>query len=166
METLSASVLGLLLTGCDIVSSRKQELEYMWKPFQLTVVGGLFILARYLAIMIHIADIALTSVLTTKIGEPKQSPEHLCMSLIFFRLVSCQSMLLVLHLILMLRVFALYNQSLPVGVFLLVLIVVGFVGSTVVMVRRFTRAKIKFSGLCSPKMFLVDRWQNPILVLV
>ncbi|KIK63289.1 hypothetical protein GYMLUDRAFT_463566 [Collybiopsis luxurians FD-317 M1] len=54
-ERLGGSILGLLLTGCDVISSRKQELEHIWKrPFQLTLVRGLFILARYLAIAIHI----------------------------------------------------------------------------------------------------------------
>ncbi|KIK62670.1 hypothetical protein GYMLUDRAFT_41586 [Collybiopsis luxurians FD-317 M1] len=163
---LGASVLGLLLTGCDLVLTRKQELEYVWKrPFQLTLVRGLFVLSRYMAIIIHIADIALASFMTPRIDELKQNPGHLCLSMVIFRLVSCQSMLLILHLILMLRVFALYNQSLPVGIFLLILIVVGFAGLTVGMVRGFTRAKIKFTAFCSPKISVANRWKNPILYL-
>ncbi|KIK58670.1 hypothetical protein GYMLUDRAFT_694703 [Collybiopsis luxurians FD-317 M1] len=128
---LVASVLGLFLTGCDIISTRRQELEYVWRrPFQLTLVRVLFILARYLAVVIQIVDIVLISVMSAKTGRHEPIPELLCISLLLFRIVSCQCMLLVLHLVLMLRVFALYNQSLLVGVSLLVLIIMGFVGPT------------------------------------
>ncbi|KIK64616.1 hypothetical protein GYMLUDRAFT_240589 [Collybiopsis luxurians FD-317 M1] len=132
----------------------------------MTLVRGLFILARYLAIIIHIADIVLTSVITAKTGEHKQMSEHLCMSLIIFRLASGQSMLLILHFISMLRVFALYNQSILVGVFLLVLIVVGSAGPTVNMLRGFTGAKIESPGYCFHKTSLTARTRYSVLILI
>ncbi|KIK62671.1 hypothetical protein GYMLUDRAFT_242318 [Collybiopsis luxurians FD-317 M1] len=164
---LGASVLGLLLTGCHVVLTRKQEREYIWKrPLRLTVVRGLYVLVRYVAIIIHVGEIILASVIIAGTGESKQTPEHLCLSLVIFRLVSLQSMLLILHLILMLRVFALYNQSLPVGIFLLVLAVVGCAGLTASMVRAFIRIKIKFTGFCVPNLTMTVRRKNPILYLV
>ncbi|KIK59255.1 hypothetical protein GYMLUDRAFT_245330 [Collybiopsis luxurians FD-317 M1] len=42
----------------------------------------------------------------------------------------------------------------------------GFLGSTVSMVLRFTGAKFKFGELCLHAMFSANRWQNPILILV
>ncbi|KIK64612.1 hypothetical protein GYMLUDRAFT_398231, partial [Collybiopsis luxurians FD-317 M1] len=52
---LVASILGLLLTGFDVTSTRRRELEHVWRiPFPLSFARSLFILARYLAIVIHI----------------------------------------------------------------------------------------------------------------
>ncbi|KIK59271.1 hypothetical protein GYMLUDRAFT_675865 [Collybiopsis luxurians FD-317 M1] len=114
--------------------------------------------------------IVLISVLNTKSGKHEPIPDQLCISLLLFRVVSCQCMLLVLHLILLLRVFALYSQSLLIGVFLLVLIIMGFAGPTVSIVLRFTGTKYKYDGLCHPVLIAedrsADRWQNRILILV
>ncbi|KIK59254.1 hypothetical protein GYMLUDRAFT_245329 [Collybiopsis luxurians FD-317 M1] len=170
---------GLLLTGCDAVLTRTQEWEYIWKsPYKLTLVRCLFVLARYLALLIHVwvslpvyevktnafyfsTDVALASIMTAKYQRPKRTPEHLCMPFLVFHVISGQSMLFVLHLILTLRVYALYNKSRTVGVFLLTLLVGGFAGSTVSVVRGCLHATIKSVGPC-----LHSRPERPLLILL
>ncbi|KAF5350831.1 hypothetical protein D9757_013535 [Collybiopsis confluens] len=107
------------------------------------------------------ADVIL-AVLISRV--PEQASYDLCMSTVLFRATSCQTMLLVLHLILMLRVFALYNQSLSVGAFLSALIVTGFVGSTGGVIHGFLHANIEFEGRCVPR-FSKGRRENPMVIL-
>ncbi|KIK69471.1 hypothetical protein GYMLUDRAFT_35537 [Collybiopsis luxurians FD-317 M1] len=171
METrLGSSVLGLLITGFDVAATRKKELEYVWaKPFRLTFVRFLFILARYMALLIHIIDISLTSVVTATFLRTKQAPERSCTMLVVFHTVSLNIMLLVLHSILMIRVFALYDRSFRMGVFLLILLVGGFAGSTVGILHALRQYPIlgEFNETCLDLKALEKRSiQNPLLVFV
>ncbi|KAF5350818.1 hypothetical protein D9757_013534 [Collybiopsis confluens] len=153
----------LFLLGCDGVRTRKQEVEFIWsKPVRLTLVRCLFILVRYLAVLIHIGDIVLAVLI---FGAPQHPPHSLCISMLLFRATSCQSMFLVLHLILMLRVFALYNQNLRMGGFLLALIVIAFAASTGGVIRGFLHADIEFDGPCFPKKLNKNRRENPMLIV-
>ncbi|KIK58044.1 hypothetical protein GYMLUDRAFT_704791 [Collybiopsis luxurians FD-317 M1] len=79
-----------------------------------------------------------------------QAPEYFCISLQAFQSVSSQSMLLILHLILMLRVLALYHRSRFIGASLLLLIIARFAGVTVGVLRGVARtpSPLKFSGPC------------------
>ncbi|KIK64611.1 hypothetical protein GYMLUDRAFT_240585 [Collybiopsis luxurians FD-317 M1] len=62
------------------------------------------------------------------------------------------------------QVFALYNQSILVGTFLVILIVVGFAGPTVVLGWAFAQAKIEFSGFCSQKISLTPQSRYSSLI--
>ncbi|GAW04224.1 hypothetical protein LENED_006001 [Lentinula edodes] len=121
---LPSSVLGLLATGCDFALTRQKEQEFIWsqkKPFRLTFVKGLFISMRYLAFVIHIVNIVLSSIWTVEFSNAQRASEEACRILLIFQIISCYTMLLLLQLILMLRVFALYNRSLRMAIFLFLL---------------------------------------------
>ncbi|KIK67272.1 hypothetical protein GYMLUDRAFT_861995 [Collybiopsis luxurians FD-317 M1] len=168
---VSAAVLGLLTTGCDALLTRQREVEYVWKrPFQLSLVRCLFILARYLALLIHIAFIALSSVMTAKYSHIQHIPEDICMSSQIFQTISCYSMLLLLQLILMLRVFALYERSLWISVFLLILLIGRLLWSAVVILYtfgNFADRNLKFSGPCVPHVVLDERpMRSPVVIFI
>ncbi|KAE9411315.1 hypothetical protein BT96DRAFT_911932 [Gymnopus androsaceus JB14] len=107
-----ASGFGLLITSCDSFLTRRKELEYVWNSRKPTFVRSLFILARYLAVLIHIASIVLTSIWTARFRDhPGQRPtDEVCMTWQIFQAVSCYSMLLILELIMSIRVFALKDD--------------------------------------------------------
>ncbi|KAJ4483272.1 hypothetical protein J3R30DRAFT_3447332 [Lentinula aciculospora] len=103
---LPSSVLGLLVAGCDFALTRHKEQEYVWtrkKPFRLTFVKCLFILVRYLAFLIHIVNIILSTIWTVKFSDAERPPEEVCRSLMVFQIASSYSMLFLLQMILMLR---------------------------------------------------------------
>ncbi|KIK66313.1 hypothetical protein GYMLUDRAFT_38135 [Collybiopsis luxurians FD-317 M1] len=150
METrLSASVLGLLATGIDAALTRNEEWHFAWAPpFELTFVRLLFLLARYLGLLIHIADLAFSSIMTARFSATEQPSEYFCTSMLAFQSVSSQSMLLVLHFILMLRVVALYNRS--IGALLLILLIGRFAGVTASVLHGLIKYPtiLNFSGPC------------------
>ncbi|KIK57958.1 hypothetical protein GYMLUDRAFT_45761 [Collybiopsis luxurians FD-317 M1] len=152
METrVAVSVLVFLMTGLDVVLTRKKESEFVWtKPFRLTLVRFLYLLARYLALLILLVEITFMCLITAEISETKQAPEYSCLSLLTFQCVSSQCMLLVLHLILMLRVLALYHQSLFIGAPVSLLIIGRFTGVTAGVLHGLARtpSPLKFSGPC------------------
>ncbi|KAJ3869809.1 hypothetical protein EV359DRAFT_59581 [Lentinula novae-zelandiae] len=84
----------------------QKEQEFIWnhkKPFRLTFVKGLFISMRYLAFVIHIVNIVLSSIWTVEFSNAQQASEEACRILLIFQIISCYTMLLLLQLILMLR---------------------------------------------------------------
>jgi hypothetical protein len=163
-------VLGMLATGYDTYSTRRRELEYMWKgPFQLTFVRCLFILARYLAILIHIINVVLSSITTARFsGTALRATPEFCRNSKIFEAVSCFSMLLVLHLILMLRVWALYDQSLNLGLFLLALLIGRNAGLTLTATWAILNpGYVKFGEDCFPKTSLLEHpLENPLSFLM
>ena len=89
---------------------------------------------------------------------PHISIGPLCVESSYFEVSSLfLSFFIVSHWWFTFAVFALYNQSLSIGVFLLLLIVVEFIRSSVDVVQEFTRAMMKFAGPCLYKVFLIDR---------
>ncbi|KAJ3844723.1 hypothetical protein F5878DRAFT_64385 [Lentinula raphanica] len=65
-------IIGLLATGCDYALTRRKEKNYAWnreKPLRITFVKILFVLARYLAFVIHIVNIVLSSIWTVKFQD-------------------------------------------------------------------------------------------------
>ncbi|KAJ3928786.1 MAG: hypothetical protein NXY57DRAFT_486364 [Lentinula lateritia] len=169
---LPSSVLGLLATGCDFALTRQKEQEFIWnhkKPFRLTFVKGLFISMRYLAFVIHIVNIVLSSIWTVEFSNAQQASEEACRILLIFQIISCYTMLLLLQLILMLRVFALYNRSLRMAIFLFLL----FAGRTAMSIytsfgkSTHSPRHIKFGRYCIPKISLREQSiGNPTLVFI
>ncbi|KAE9397611.1 hypothetical protein BT96DRAFT_921302 [Gymnopus androsaceus JB14] len=124
MQTrIIASVLGLLVTSCDSFLTRHKELEYVWKrPLQLTFVRCLFILARYLALLIHIGNIVLASIWTFRFSGHQQPTDDACMTWFIFQTASYYTMVLILQLILsfplitsLLQYLTLYRQRRMAG---------------------------------------------------
>ncbi|KAE9411320.1 hypothetical protein BT96DRAFT_911933, partial [Gymnopus androsaceus JB14] len=143
---LGATVLGLLATSCDSLLTRHKELDYVWKrPLQLTSARCLFILARYLAFSIHFGNIVLTSLWTIRFPGDQRPTEDICITWLIFQTVSCHSMLLILELILSIRVFALYEQSLKVGMFLSIMLTGRIAGAIYVIWNRMNTEQLKFT---------------------
>ncbi|KAF9064429.1 hypothetical protein BDP27DRAFT_1450746 [Rhodocollybia butyracea] len=109
-----ASVLGLVVTGCDIAFTWRMEVQnHIWrKPLRITFVRCLFVIMRYLPIAIHIIYLIFASIWTNGVGKV---PEEHCKSIATFRALAGSSMLLSLDLVLILRVFALYDRSRLIG---------------------------------------------------
>ncbi|KAF9068417.1 hypothetical protein BDP27DRAFT_824514 [Rhodocollybia butyracea] len=106
---LGAAVLGLVATGCDIVITMRGEMRYIWKkPLRTTFVRCLFVWMRYLPIALHIINIVLTRLW---LDDAQQVSEHRCRILMIFQLLTFTIMLMLLELVLVLRVYALYDRS-------------------------------------------------------
>ncbi|KAF9063038.1 hypothetical protein BDP27DRAFT_1368323 [Rhodocollybia butyracea] len=128
---VGASVLGLVLTGCDITFTWQAEVQYIWrKPLRITFVRCLFVLMRYLPVAFHIIWI----------HGAEQVPEEHCKIIEIFRVVTRSILLLSLDLILMLR-----------GVFLLFVLAIRIASSAYTsqdqLVLRFPK-EIKFTKYC------------------
>ncbi|KIK57598.1 hypothetical protein GYMLUDRAFT_753715 [Collybiopsis luxurians FD-317 M1] len=168
MDTkLTASALGLLITWLDVVRTRKKEARFLWSnSFRLTFVRILYVLARYLALPIHIGNITFSRLMTAKFSVNKQDPEYFCMSLLAFQNMSSQSMLLILHFILILRVFALYKRSLLIGVPLSLLVIGRFSAGLLYGLTR-PPPFLRFSGPClDEKALSTSPVRNPFLLSI
>ncbi|KAF9072064.1 hypothetical protein BDP27DRAFT_440006 [Rhodocollybia butyracea] len=154
---LIAAVLGLAATGCDIALTRQEELLYVWKkPLCITFVRCLFVFTRYLPVAIQVIDLIFVSMW---MDGTKHVPANVsCMRILLFRYLACFSMLVLLELVLMLRVFALYDRSRVIGVFLLLLLNSRIAGAAYTMQHafRFEAGKIIFFSHCIPAITYRD----------
>ncbi|KAE9394004.1 hypothetical protein BT96DRAFT_923756 [Gymnopus androsaceus JB14] len=167
---LIPSVLGLVVTSCDSLLTRHKELEYVWKrPLQLTFVRCLFILARYLALLIHIGNIVLASILSIRFLGHQQPTDDACIIWFNFQTASCYSMVLILELILSIRVFALYKQSLKMGLFLLIMLAGRMAGSIYMTViwNQVHIQQFKFTKNCVSIVSVAERpIRNPTVAFI
>ncbi|KAF9066152.1 hypothetical protein BDP27DRAFT_1404516 [Rhodocollybia butyracea] len=165
---LIAAVLGLVATGCDIALTRREELLYMWKkPLRITFVRCLFVVTRYLSVAIHIIDVIFASMWTN--GTEQVPAEKYCMRILIFQFLACYSMVMLLEVVLMLRVFALYERSRAIGIFLLFLLISRSAGSIYAMqerVLRFDAVEIKFTSHCLPAFTFKHALSNPVVVFI
>ncbi|KAJ3777888.1 hypothetical protein FB446DRAFT_716042 [Lentinula raphanica] len=155
-------VIGLLATGCDYALTRRKEKNYAWnreKPLRITFVKILFVLARYLAFVIHIVNIVLSSIWTVKFQGCSQLPDEACRKLLVFQIISSYSMLLILQMILMLRVFALYNRSTSMGLFLFSIFVCRLAVSAYTSFGESAHSprNLKFGKYCIPRISLTEQ---------
>ncbi|KAF9063039.1 hypothetical protein BDP27DRAFT_1335702, partial [Rhodocollybia butyracea] len=134
---VGASVLGLVATA-----------QHIWKkPLRITLVRCLFILMRYLPIAIHIIYAIFASMW---MNGAERVPEEHCKIITIFRIITGSIMLLLLDIILMLRVFALYNRSRSIGIFLLFSLALR-IGLTTYTSRNHLPEKITFNSYCVAK---------------
>ncbi|KAF9017970.1 hypothetical protein BDP27DRAFT_202469 [Rhodocollybia butyracea] len=140
---------GPVAIGCDFALTRRGEAQYLWtKPLRVTVVRCLFILIRYLPIAMH--TIGLIFAARGYIGT-QQVPEEYCMNILIFETIASYIMLILLEVVLMLRVFALYDRSRTIGIFLVAVLISRIAGSVYTVeerVLKFQAAKITFPGYC------------------
>ncbi|KAF9063058.1 hypothetical protein BDP27DRAFT_1451465 [Rhodocollybia butyracea] len=163
---VGASVLGLVATGCDIAFTWRGEVQYIWrKPLRVTFVRCIFTLMRYLPIATHVIDVTFASLWID--GTERVHEEH-CKSILIFRTLASSGMLLLLDLILMLRVFALYDRSRLIGTFLLCLLASRIVSIAYTSQDHLLRSpeKLKFTSYCIPQVSFKDAPGNPILVFI
>ncbi|KAF9068416.1 hypothetical protein BDP27DRAFT_1421950 [Rhodocollybia butyracea] len=157
-------VLGLVATGCDVVITMRGEMQFIWKkPLRITFVRCLFVLMRYIPIALHISNIILTSIW---LDGTEQISEHRCRIMMIFRLLAFSTMLMLLELVLILRVYALYDRSWAVGVSLLLLLMSRITSSAYSVHDHLLRSpeKIKFIGHCVPSVNF-DDGRNVVWVL-
>ncbi|KAE9399599.1 hypothetical protein BT96DRAFT_684574 [Gymnopus androsaceus JB14] len=164
---IGASVFGLLLTSCDSFLTRRNELEYIWNFRRPTFVRSLFISARYLALSIHIANIVLTSIWTARFRGHQRPAEDVCMTWQIFQAASCYTMLLILQLILSIRVFALYEQSLKVGAFLSMVLTGKMAGSIYITWNGLMDQQFTFTENCILNYAVADHpIGNPVVLFM
>ncbi|KAF9068421.1 hypothetical protein BDP27DRAFT_1327319 [Rhodocollybia butyracea] len=145
---LGAAVLGLVTTGCDIALTMRGEVQYIWKkPLQITFVRCLFVLMRYLPIALHVINIVLAS---TGLDNAEQVPEQYCRIMMVFRILTFSTMLALLELILITRVYALYNRSRAIGTFLVLLLVLRIASTAYSVYDHVLRLpeKIEYTSHC------------------
>ncbi|KAF9062444.1 hypothetical protein BDP27DRAFT_1406226 [Rhodocollybia butyracea] len=139
---VGASVLGLVITGCDIALTRRGEVQYMWSVD--TVLASMWL-----------------------VDGAEQVPEEHCRNILLFRTIAFSAMLVLLELVLMLRVYALYDRSRAIGTFLLSLLVTRIASSGYTAhdhVLRFPE-KIKFTSHCIPGLDFKNA-RNPVWVII
>ncbi|KDQ50457.1 hypothetical protein JAAARDRAFT_585327 [Jaapia argillacea MUCL 33604] len=102
-----SSVSALAFLVWDIHLTFDDEVEYIWKQAWGSPAKPLFLYIRYFSI---IAQVVL---LVPRVNLPRTPPSHYlsCRTWFIFKIVAFQSMLSGLGLILMLRVYALYNRA-------------------------------------------------------
>ncbi|KAF9071864.1 hypothetical protein BDP27DRAFT_462279 [Rhodocollybia butyracea] len=162
---LGGSVLGLVAIGCDIALTRQEEVRYIWKkPCRKTFVRGIFILMRYLPIVIHGIDVVFASIW---IYGAEQVQEERCMGILIFRFVAGYVMSLLLESVLMLRVFALYDRSRTISILLLLLLALRISVSIYTAQDHLLRfpEKTEFTSHCIARLDFEDA-RNPVLVFI
>ncbi|KAF9059418.1 hypothetical protein BDP27DRAFT_1341452 [Rhodocollybia butyracea] len=143
---VGASVLGLVATGCDIALTWRGEAQHIWKkPLRITLVPCLFILMRYLPVAIHIIYAIFANMW---MNDAERVLEEHCKTILIFRTIAGSIMFLLLDMILMLRVFALYNRTYTS--------------------RNHLPEKITFTGYCIPKFTFRNTpgHLNPVLLFM
>ncbi|KAF9070595.1 hypothetical protein BDP27DRAFT_591090 [Rhodocollybia butyracea] len=166
---LVAAVLGLVATGCDIAITRRDELLYMWKkPLRITSIRCLFVFTRYLPIAIHIIDVVFIGMWVD--GTEQVPAKVYCMRVLISRYLACYSMVVLLELALMLRVFALYDRSRAIGAFLLFLLISRIAGAVYHIMQRVLQSdaiKINFNNECIPVFTQFNHaLSNPVVVFI
>ncbi|KAF9017967.1 hypothetical protein BDP27DRAFT_1412108 [Rhodocollybia butyracea] len=160
---IGASVLGLVAIGCDFILTRRGEAQYIWtKPLRVTVVRCLFILIRYLPIAIHIIGLIFCS---ERVYRYSTVPEEYCMDILVIEIIASYIMLVLLEVVLMLRVFALYDRSRTIGIFLVAVLVSRIAGSVYTIeerVLKFQAVKITFPGYCVARFSFKHPLGNPV----
>ncbi|KAF9066402.1 hypothetical protein BDP27DRAFT_1019814 [Rhodocollybia butyracea] len=160
---VGASVLGLVATICDIVFTGREEAQHIWKkPLRITLVRCLFVLMRYPPVAIHIIYAIFASMWMN--GAEGVPEEHHCNIVMIFRIITGSIMLLLLDMILMLRVFALYNRSRLIGILLLFSLALR-IGLTTYTSRNHLPEKITFNSYCIAKFTFknTSNGLNPVL---
>ncbi|KAJ8095867.1 hypothetical protein PM082_022764 [Marasmius tenuissimus] len=131
---LTASSLGLIITGADWSMCWKDEKRIIWtSPFRITAASFLYIVTNYLSIVFHATDVGIASF--GRIKYPHGAvPYGVCLVQFLFKAIGICSLGALLHLILMLRVYALYTKCRFMAAFL----VLAFVGRTAAIIGIFS----------------------------
>ncbi|KAI3618115.1 hypothetical protein WG66_005559 [Moniliophthora roreri] len=121
---LAASCLGLSLSLCDIYLTRREEKALIWRPpFRITIVKTLYILSRYLGLTCHMYNVVRSAYWKYRYIT---IPQHSCANYLVFKTSGAQCLAGILHIILILRVYALYNKSLVITLSLILLFSLRF----------------------------------------
>ncbi|KAI3618114.1 hypothetical protein WG66_005563, partial [Moniliophthora roreri] len=143
---LVASCLGLTLTVYDIYLTRKEEKTLIWRfPFRLTIVKTIYVLSRYVGLTYQMYNVVRSAYWKYRyITIPQDS----CASHLIFKTSGTQGLTVILHVILMLRVYALYNKSLAIILFLTILYALRFSATLWTVVRNWDAYIAYFKHIC------------------
>ncbi|KAJ7647168.1 hypothetical protein FB45DRAFT_892608 [Roridomyces roridus] len=136
-----ASYGGLALALCELGLTLRGEIQYIWsngRRFRL--VRFLYLFSRYFALVAHIANCCLATIV---VHHPAVK---LCHYSLVYRAVVAFTMLGVLDVILMVRVYALYNQPISMAIFFVFLLVGKVVSAAVATYQGFPH--LRFSPSC------------------
>jgi len=139
-----ASYGGLIFAACEIILTLKGEIKYIWtNPERFTIVRFLYLFSRYFALAAHITN----SLLVTFVHHPPtHTPERICRFLLIYRAVVAFVILGVLDIILMIRVYALYNRPISMALVFAFLLAFKAVSASVVTYMEVPRQR--FSPSC------------------
>ncbi|KAJ8095823.1 hypothetical protein PM082_022715 [Marasmius tenuissimus] len=147
-----ACCLGLVLTGADCCMCWKDEKRFLWKsPFKITIVICLYLGMNYLSLLAHMTDLVFTFFSRIKYYNDGLTYE-VCVVHYVFRAAVASILCTLLHLIIMLRVHALYAQNRYMAGFM----ILAFVGRAAVLLWVFPKSnelseyRSPFNYVCSP----------------
>jgi len=116
---LAASYAGLTIAVYELLANLTNEIEYIWRRHpRFTFVKSLYLFARYFALGAHITNAIGATILHAMYTDLSPST---CRYLLIYKTVVSHSMFGVLNVILIIRMYALYNRSYWMGVLLGVL---------------------------------------------
>ncbi|KAJ7163626.1 hypothetical protein C8R43DRAFT_289070 [Mycena crocata] len=108
-----SSYIGLTVAICEILATLRPELKYIWiNPQRFTLIKFLYLLSRYLGLAVHITN----TVFAILVGHYQVIPVHLCRIGLVYQGAVLFVMLGILDVILMIRVYALYNRRTSIAV--------------------------------------------------
>ncbi|TFK31514.1 hypothetical protein BDQ12DRAFT_729489 [Crucibulum laeve] len=138
----SLGALALLLW--DLIVSWSSEYNHIWSApaFKLKYI---YVFFRYSPIVTQSANYY---ILLTTLAHPP-IPTHICVKLFYAQLTCAQSCLTAMEGVLMLRVYALYNQSPAIGWSLVILFILQTTLASIIGYR--TRRTITFDDICTAR---------------
>ncbi|KAJ7924950.1 hypothetical protein B0H13DRAFT_1169334 [Mycena leptocephala] len=98
---------GLIFATCEMILTFGTERTYIWKnPQGSILIKFLYLFSRYFALAVHITN----TVLVSLVNKYTIIPKHLCQIAVIYQGATLFIMIGILDLILILRVYALYNR--------------------------------------------------------
>ncbi|ESK92813.1 hypothetical protein Moror_9145 [Moniliophthora roreri MCA 2997] len=163
---LAASCVGLSLTFSDMYFTRKEERALVWRyPSQITTVKALYLLSRYMGLACQLYNFSLSATWRHRY-HPEPVPLHICASYAAFKGFACCGLLATLHIILMLRVYALYGKSLKIGIILILIYALRHCAMIWAMTRNWdVYMDTKFDHICTASHTVNDDAGTAVFVI-
>jgi len=134
---------GLTFATCEMVLTFRTECTYIWKNSEgSTLIKLLYLLSRYFALAVHVTN----TVLVTLVMKYPIIPTHLCRIAVIYQGAVLFVMFGILDVILMIRVYALYNRPTYLAVIFLCLLTCRFFVPSVMSYRG--RPSQRFTPTC------------------
>jgi len=134
---------GLTFATCEMILTLRTESTYIWKNSPgSTLVKLLYLLSRYFAFAVHVTN----TVLVTLVNKYPIIPAHLCRIAIIYQGAVLFVMFGILDVILMIRVYALYNRPTYLAVIFLCLLTCRFFVPSIMSYRGLPRKR--FTPTC------------------
>ncbi|KAF9001124.1 hypothetical protein BDQ17DRAFT_1542889 [Cyathus striatus] len=115
ISTLSALIVLLF----EYVLNFQDEFRFVWRKPRITTIKVVYLISRYGAILTQIVNLVVARLVMDRIPVSK----HLCKIWFIFHMTSATGFLFALDIVLMIRVYALYNCDPKVGTFLATLLI-------------------------------------------